>query len=49
MSAVFKSAFPGYGIIYSQSQRRISPCTPNHGILPGDSAADDPSLENTRE
>jgi hypothetical protein len=28
---------PGYGFLFSQSQRRISPFSSNHGISPNDS------------
>jgi hypothetical protein len=31
---------PGYGFLSSQSQRRISPFSSNHGISPNDSVND---------
>jgi len=31
---------PGYGFLVSQSQRRISPFSSNHGISPNDSVND---------
>jgi hypothetical protein len=31
---------PGYGFLFSQSQRRIYPSSSNHGILPNDSVND---------
>jgi len=31
---------PGYGFLFSQSQRRISPSSSNHGISPNESVND---------
>jgi hypothetical protein len=31
---------PGYGFLFSQSERRISPFSSNHGISPNDSVND---------